>query len=155
MNKIYFFKEHSVIGCLSNFSPHPIDLAGLIFPTAEHLFQSWKFIRTDPEWAEYIRLSPTPDKAKYHGRNKMHTIMPTWNEERVHIMSLILFNKVNQHQLVKQVLLNTGDSELIEWAPWDEFWGHGKNGTGQNMLGKLWMELRANLGGNYNGNKAL
>jgi len=43
------------------------------------------------------------------------------------------------------VLLTTGDRELIEDSWWDSFWGWGADQRGQNMLGKLWMKLRAEL----------
>lgn len=39
----------------------------------------------------------------------------------------------------------TGDRELVEDSWRDDFWGWGPNRDGQNMLGKLWMELRAEL----------
>ena len=39
----------------------------------------------------------------------------------------------------------TGDRTLIENSWRDDFWGWGPNRDGQNMLGKLWMEVRAEL----------
>lgn len=41
--------------------------------------------------------------------------------------------------------LATGDRELIEDSWRDDFWGWGPNRDGKNMLGKLWMEVRAEL----------
>lgn len=38
-----------------------------------------------------------------------------------------------------------GDRELVEDSWRDDFWGWGPNRDGKNMLGKLWMELRAAL----------
>lgn len=145
MKTVFFYKEHPVLGCLSNFSPHPINLGDKVFPTSEHLFQAWKFIRTAPEWSERIRLAPTPTQAKYLGRSRSHPIMLTWDDEKVHLMSIILKNKADQHKDVRKILLATSDWELVEKAPWDNFWGSGKDGKGQNMLGKLWMELRTKL----------
>ena len=145
MKVLFFYKEHPVLGCLSNFSPHPIDLCGKVFPTSEHLFQAWKFIRTAPEWSERIRLAATPTQAKYLGRSRSHPIMSTWNEERVEIMLIILRDKASQHKDVRRILLATNTCELIEKAPWDNFWGSGKDGKGENMLGKLWMVVRTEL----------
>ena len=39
----------------------------------------------------------------------------------------------------------TGERELIEDSWRDGFWGWGENRDGKNMLGKLWMEVRAEL----------
>jgi predicted NAD-dependent protein-ADP-ribosyltransferase YbiA (DUF1768 family) len=45
-----------------------------------------------------------------------------------------------------QVLKDTGDAELIHWAPWgDTFWGVSKGGDGLNTQGIMLMELRSKL----------
>lgn len=38
-----------------------------------------------------------------------------------------------------------GDEELIEAAPGDYYWGCGVEGSGQNRLGQILMEIRAAL----------
>jgi predicted NAD-dependent protein-ADP-ribosyltransferase YbiA (DUF1768 family) len=60
-------------------------------------------------------------------------------------MSNILRLKLAQHEYVRRKLLATGDRDLIEDSWRDDFWGWGPNRDGQNMLGKLWMEIRAEL----------
>lgn len=57
----------------------------------------------------------------------------------------ILRAKVNQHDYVRRKLLATGSRELIEDSWRDDFWGWGPNRDGQNMLGKLWTEIRSEL----------
>jgi hypothetical protein len=64
---------------------------------------------------------------------------------KVDVMRDILRAKVAQHEYVRRKLLATGDRELIEDSWRDDFWGWGPNRDGQNMLGKLWMEVRAEL----------
>jgi ribA/ribD-fused uncharacterized protein len=64
---------------------------------------------------------------------------------KVDIMRDILRAKVAQHEYVRRKLLATGERELIEDSWRDDFWGWGPNRDGQNMLGKLWMEIRAEL----------
>ena len=41
----------------------------------------------------------------------------------------------------------SGERELIENSWRDDFWGWGPNRDGQNMLGRLWMEIRDELRG--------
>lgn len=53
--------------------------------------------------------------------------------------------KFRAHQDIQTVLLETGDEEIIENAPNDYYWGCGANGSGQNKLGKILMEIRAEL----------
>jgi predicted NAD-dependent protein-ADP-ribosyltransferase YbiA (DUF1768 family) len=60
-------------------------------------------------------------------------------------MRHILRLKVAQHEYVKRKLLETGNRRLIEDSWRDDYWGWGPNKDGQNVLGKLWMELREEL----------
>ena len=53
--------------------------------------------------------------------------------------------KFEQHAEIREVLLGTGDAEIIENAPGDYYWGIGSRGTGKNMLGIILMEVRAEL----------
>jgi ribA/ribD-fused uncharacterized protein len=68
-----------------------------------------------------------------------------WDDVKVSVMREILIEKVKQHPYVLQKLLNTGDRELIENSWRDDVWGWGPNKDGQNLLGKLWMEIRSHI----------
>lgn len=68
-----------------------------------------------------------------------------WDQVKVGYMRRILHAKADQHEYVRRKLLGTGDRELVENSWRDDFWGWGPNRDGQNMLGKLWMEVRAEL----------
>lgn len=57
-------------------------------------------------------------------------------------MKMIYQLKYDQHPEVREYLLSTGNQELIENSPVDYFWGGGADGTGQNWIGKIWMEIR-------------
>jgi ribA/ribD-fused uncharacterized protein len=70
---------------------------------------------------------------------------PDWDSIKVSIMRVILRAKVQQHEYVRRKLLETGDRLLVENSWRDPYWGWGPNRDGQNMLGKLWMEIRAEL----------
>jgi ribA/ribD-fused uncharacterized protein len=49
------------------------------------------------------------------------------------------------HNDVKELLLSTGDEELIENAANDYYWGCGRSGTGKNRLGEILMRVRDEL----------
>lgn len=57
-------------------------------------------------------------------------------------MLRIIRAKADQHEYVRRKLLETGDRHLVEDSWRDDFWGWGLNQDGQNMLGKLWMQVR-------------
>ena len=55
------------------------------------------------------------------------------------------FSNVDRYAQMKTWLLQTGKRYLVEDV-FEDFWGVGKEGKGGlNMLGKLWMRIRASL----------
>lgn len=68
---------------------------------------------------------------------------PDWDEIKVEVMEEGLMAKFTQNPRLRELLLSTGDRELIEDSPRDNFWGNARNG--QNMLGKLLMKIRTEL----------
>jgi predicted NAD-dependent protein-ADP-ribosyltransferase YbiA (DUF1768 family) len=60
-------------------------------------------------------------------------------------MRTMLTTKAHQHEYVRRKLLETGERLLVEDSWRNAFWGIGEDGAGENMLGKLWMEIRAEL----------
>ncbi len=140
---IYFYSTIDDYGCFSNFSRHGFELDDRYWPTSEHYFQAQKFPGT--EYAEQIRTAKTPKQAVTLGRRRDWPLRADWEDVKVDIMRQAVRRKFATHADIRQILLDTGDEELIENAPHDTFWGAGQFGTGQNMLGKILMEVRAEL----------
>jgi ribA/ribD-fused uncharacterized protein len=145
---IQFRKENKEFAWMSNFYPCPIKITHyeheLEFPTSEHLYQWSKFYLSNPDLAEKIRTCNKPSEARKLGQTEKLNIKH-WNNVRVRVMKRVLELKLEQHPELKLKLINTGSETIEEYAPWDEFWGTGKRDSGQNQLGKLWMELREEL----------
>jgi ribA/ribD-fused uncharacterized protein len=111
--------------------------------TSEHAYQAAKF--EDPEIIGMIQMATSAHEAKQIAKaNKEHT-RPNWHQVNLGIMREIVRAKLYQHAYIQKKLLETGDMEIIEDSPYDAFWARGPNGDGQNNLGKIWMELRAEL----------
>jgi ribA/ribD-fused uncharacterized protein len=131
---------------LSNFSAFAIAWKADIFPTSEHVYQWEKF--DDTPWLEIrqgIKLAPSAHEAFKLAERHAERRRSDWLDVRVDVMRGILRAKAEQHEYVRRKLLATGDRELVEDSWRDDFWGWGPNRDGQNMLGKLWMEIRAEL----------
>ena len=137
--------ELSEYEAFSNFSPHSVVIDGKTYATTEHYFQAQKFVNTDPEWAEWVRQSPTPKTSKSRGGNRTHPIDPNWDEIKEDVMRVALRAKFTQSDRLYETLMSTGDRHLIEASPYDSYWGEGKNRKGKNRLGVLLEELRAEL----------
>ncbi|MBB3210545.1 hypothetical protein FHS27_006392 [Rhodopirellula rubra] len=137
---ISFYVPSDEYGFLCNFSAHGFTLDDCYWPTVEHYFQAQKFAGSDHE--ERIRVSRTPKEAKNLGQTRKLPVRPDWEDVKVDVMRNALTAKFTTHSDLRDALLATGDEELVENAPTDYFWGCGKHGGGQNMLGKLLMETR-------------
>lgn len=72
-------------------------------------------------------------------------IRADWDDVRNDVMYTALTAKFTKNEYLKKLLIGTGDAEIIEAAPRDDYWGWGKNKDGQNMLGKLLMKCRDDM----------
>ncbi len=120
------------------------------FDTSEAVYHWMKFKPNVPTMEQYrimnaVRLAPSAHEAFKIAESHKHLRRPDWDDVKVGIMRDILRAKADQHEYVRRKLLATGDRELVENSWRDDFWGWGANRDGQNMLGKLWMEIRTEL----------
>ena len=132
-------------GFLSNFWLSPVALDGMMVPSVEHGFQLAK--TKDRRLREAIlREGLTPGQVKH--RCRRIPLRPDWEQVKVGIMLDLLRAKFRDLDL-QAALLATGDDILIEGNTWhDTYWGEcrcPKCGGGQNVLGKLLMQVRAEL----------
>jgi len=138
-----FFGEYRF---LSNFWPAQVILDGVGYSSTELAYQAAKwqptkrdfFLKcTELESIDYNRKN-VPDK---YSENE-------WNLVKTDIMRDLLrqkfdpkINPENYH-----LLITTGDKYLEERNWWgDLYWGADKDGNGENMLGKILMEIREEL----------
>lgn len=123
---------------LSNFYDSPIlYFDGLTYPTVEHCFQAQKTLDLSARYD--IVLLDTPGKAKRAGRQV--ALRSDWEDIKLSIMERCLRLKFSDPELA-QMLLDTGDEELVEGNWWhDTYWGVCQ-GEGENNLGKLLMKIR-------------
>jgi len=137
---IRFYRQYEEYGCFSNFSRHPVLLDGLEWPTVEHYFQAQKFEGLN--YAEEIRAARSPGVAKRMAKTRRMLRRPDWAEVKENVMFEAVLAKFRQHPDIRQVLLDTGDEELVEHTSNDSYWGDGGDGSGQNRLGVILMQVR-------------
>jgi N-glycosidase YbiA len=140
---VYWFSH--AFDPLNNWSAHMVKIWGQNFPTVEHAFHYRKFSDTVPEIAMEIVESPSPYMALRIARDHKDRRRTDWSDVKVGIMTEIVRVKVVQNEDARVCLLATGDKKLVENSPVDCFWGTGKDGTGQNMMGGILMKIRTEL----------
>ena len=155
---LFYRRDREVFGFLSNFHPAPIELDGETWPTVEHFYQTQK--SPDPVYRQAIRQAVSPGRAKrlaappggprrvsaqsWFRRNQCEP-RPDWHEVKLEVMRRAVRAKFTQNADLAELLRATGTAELIEDSASDPYWGIGADGTGSNWLGRVLMEVRAEL----------
>lgn len=147
---VRFYEQEFYV--LSNFSSFRLTWHGFDFDTSEHAYHWTKFY--DPPFdrntklpsirAQVLDARSAHDALKIAQEHKDH-VRADWDDIRVTVMYNIVSAKAQQHEYVRRKLLETGDRELVEDSWRDSFWGWGPDRDGLNMLGVLWMRVRAEL----------
>lgn len=167
MEEIKFYKKGQPYYEFSNYFPCDIIIDDIQWKSTEHYYQAMKY---PSEYADIIRMANTPNKArilanrkklrgwetkwKIYKNGKLLTNIieeykdiqpfPDYEERRIDVMKKALQAKF-AIPVFRRLLQSTENKLIIEDSPNDTFWGIGQNGTGQNNLGKLIMEIRDNL----------
>src|SRR5262245_12794465 len=129
---------------LSPFSAHRIEIWGEVFPTVEHAYQASR-IKHGPE-RELIKNAASPLAAWQEGQKwKNETRLKISPFEKDAVMEELFRTKLLQHAEIKEVLRESGQRELLKVWTTDGYWGTGKDGSGENRMGKIWMKLRSEL----------
>lgn len=140
---IYFYAQTDPYAAFSNFAPYGVAMDDVWWRTVEHYFQAQKF--EDAAYRERIRACAQPKQAKALGMTRALPIRSDWDAVRETIMQQAVAVKFVTHPALTEMLLATGDRQIVENAPMDYFWGCGADGSGQNRLGRILMDVRDTL----------
>jgi hypothetical protein len=110
----------------------------------------------DTEIAAEILEAASPRQHKALGRKVRNFNDATWKAHREQIVAAGSRAKFTQNAELRQALLDTAGTELVEASPFDRIWGIGLAASdpraenpakwrGQNLLGKILTRLRDEL----------
>lgn len=140
--QVFFYEQEFYP--LSNFSSFQVEWKGIVFPTSEHAYHWEKFVNY-PHLQEMILQCRSAHDAFESAQKLKSFVRDNWDESKYSIMRHILWEKCKQHKYVYKKLMETGTRELIEDSWRDDQWGWGPDKNGQNLLGKVWMEIRKSI----------
>jgi ribA/ribD-fused uncharacterized protein len=144
----FYNEEQPITEWLGNFYPVSVEYNGFVFANSEAAFQAQKFEGRPDLMAQFTSL--TGDQAFRKARELSSFIRPDWFLVNVQAMKGVLQAKIDQNPTLAMWLDLTRDSYIVEHIPVkgrDKFWGDDFDGSGKNMLGQLWMEIRAEMRG--------
>lgn len=147
-DEIRFYRANErPYGAFSNLFRREIEFEGDRFITSEHAYQAGKARK--PEVKAWLMAAPSPALLAMAAHGLYYwDITPGWSKIKFDRMRRVLRAKFSQHADLRELLLSTGESRLVESAtednPVNRLWGE-VNGVGENMLGVMLMELRQEL----------
>ncbi|MDR1540596.1 MAG: NADAR family protein [Clostridiales bacterium] len=143
--------------CLGQWQPSIFKVNGRVYTCAEQYMMAEKArIFEDEEMLAKIMASKSPKNMKALGRKVKSYDDAVWDKVKHSVALNGNWLKFTQNEKMKEYLLKTGDSVLIEASPFDKIWGVGmsemdpliKNPAlwnGCNLLGFALMEVRDEL----------
>ncbi|RUS27255.1 hypothetical protein BC938DRAFT_483510 [Jimgerdemannia flammicorona] len=131
---IKFYERNAPYYEFTNFQEgYPIKTPdGHMWPTSEHLFQAQKFAQ--PRLQKLIREASSPREAFNVAQANKSQQRPDWLDVNIKAMYDTVREKFKQHQHLRDLLLSTGNAELIEHTVNDAFWGDGGDDTYVTMF---------------------
>jgi predicted NAD-dependent protein-ADP-ribosyltransferase YbiA (DUF1768 family) len=112
-----------------------ITIGEITYPTLEHAYQAAKTkdFTTKQEIANH-----SVSEARKIGRS----LKQSDDFDRVAVMEALQRVKYNSLSEIGEKLAHTGISPIV-MEGYDEFWGTGRDGDGQNMMGKILQKIRS------------
>lgn len=144
-----FLKTKEGFGGLSNMAGgYPVKVNGIYIRSSEALYQACRFPHL-PKVQEVILQQTSPMTAKMKGKPFRKDSRPDWDKVRVAIMRWSLRVKLAHNMdSFGSLLLATKEKPIVEESRKDSYWGAKPDQSilvGQNVLGRLLMELREEL----------
>lgn len=148
--EIRFYRaDEKPYGVFSNLYRSEIVVRGRTFRSVEDAYQSLKLRKAKVR--EWLLAAPSPGLAATtaHALTR-YDRFPGWGKLRYAWMIECLRVKYTQNADCARVLLDTGASRLVECGQEDNAvnrrWGE-VDGVGENLLGRMLMKVRAEIGG--------
>lgn len=157
----FFWHEYENNGCFSNWYERPFIVDGITYyHTGQYVMAQKARLFHDDVSFERIMKTKDPRVCKRIGREVTPFVAEVWEENRYQIVRTGNVAKFEQHPDLRKLLMDTCGTTLVEASPKDSVWGIALSAEdakripeekwpGQNLLGKVLMDIRADFIGRY------
>lgn len=155
---ITFWRVTDRNGYLGNWYPSIFkDENGTVYDSVEKYVMVQKARLFGDEHMEHkILRSDSRRLCRIYGKRISNFNEDVWNREKGVIVMRGLLMKFSQNEHLRELLLSTGDTILVQGSPVDRYWGVGlrfddpriqdiSQWRGENLLGKYLMAIRYTL----------
>jgi len=136
--------------CSNFYWPCPVSLDGQAYDSVEHAYQAAKFLEPGTRLLFGDGSGITPGEAKRLARRltAQGHLRKDWEQVSLGVMEDLVRQKFSLYPPLREMLLATGDEELVEGNYWhDNFWGACScprcgGREKHNHLGRILMKVR-------------
>ena len=144
-------------GPFSQWYPSKFTIDEVKYISAEQYMMAQKAIMfEDQEMFKKILLSHSPRQQKHFGRSVKGFNQREWEKVARGFVYMANYAKFTQNPELKELLLKTRGTELVEASPYDKVWGIGlqeghkdihdkKKWLGKNWLGEVLTQVRLKI----------
>ena len=147
----HFMRSKEKHGALSNMcGGFPMELCGIRLQSIESYYQAMRYTRR-PDFQKRVLAGTNGMLAKRiaYESDMIGETRPDWQNVNIALMRHALRLKYAHHpHEITRHLDETGEMPIVELSWKDQFWGARPDRDmlrGENVLGRLWMELRAEV----------
>jgi ribA/ribD-fused uncharacterized protein len=139
------------LSVLQNNYPVPITIADVTYPTVVHAY--WALSTSDKQ--QRVRIAETENPYQAQRLAEQAPRREGWADARLAVMTALLREKFRQHPQLAEVLLSTGDAQLVsnEYIH-SRYWGSSRT-EGRHWVARLLEVVRAELAAERTGISAL
>ena len=154
INPVFFWKTNEKYGFLSNWYQSSFEVDGVTYKDSEQYMMAQKaLLFDDVDTYKKILNANTPEEYKKLGRQITPYVDEKWAAVRKDVCKRGVMAKFMQNEDIRTKILSTENRPIFEASPLDSIWGIGVDEAtaskmnidefqGQNLLGKLLMEVR-------------
>lgn len=113
---------------------------GITYPSVEHAYQAAKFRDKNKK----LEIKNADLKEALRIGRKTDCVRDDWDSVRESIMLQLLRAKFTQNDLLAERLAKTGTDPIV-MEGYNSFWGTGRDGSGENVLGQLLEGVRSEV----------
>lgn len=138
-----YFSRSDVEELLGSTCAFGFELDDEYWPTADHyvLAQLCKSTETQNQIRSFEHVQDAEKFLKWRFWLKKSD----WKQRRQVLMTRAIYTRCKTHPELAQKLLDTGEQRLVENNAYDHYWGCGRDRRGENVYGRVLMNVRNKL----------
>ncbi len=125
---------------LNPFSPHMLEWEWTLYPTFEHAYHALRYPQQIHK--DKILSAKSPRQVWEISQTLKEYQSPDWPEKKISIVKQLMKAKAEQHKEVQNALKLSWDMPILKDIPEDAYWWVWPDGKWQNIMGKIWEEIR-------------